>query len=116
MGDNIRLRLALLALLDCFRTDSVIAELWLPRPALGPPGLLLPVSVPLPPVSVSLRPGLLPPVSSPLGLLGLSFALLVEHGTPCLGALFHQPISCWPVILLRTPFASFDGDSRNPGD
>lgn len=96
MGDNIRLRFALLVgmLLDCFRIDSVVAELGLARPALGPPGLPPPVSVPLPPVSVLLRLGLLPPVSAPLGLLGLSFALLVERGTPCLGALSPQLISC----------------------
>ena len=117
MGDNIRLRFALLVgmLLDCFRIDSVIAELGLARPALWPPGLHLPVSVLLPPVSVFLRVGLLPLVSAPLGLLELSFALLAEHGTPCLGALSPQLISCWPGILLRTPLASFGGDPRNPG-
>ena len=118
MGDNIRLRFALLVgmLLDCFRIDSVIAELGLARPALWPPGLHLPVSAPLPPVSVFLRVGLLPLVSAPLGLLELSFALLVERGTPCLGASPPQLIFCWLGILLRTPLASFGGDFRNLGD
>ena len=118
MGDNIRLRFALLVgmLLDCFRIDSVIAELGLARPALWPPGLHLPAPVPLPPVSVFLRVGLLPLVSAPLGLLELSFALLAERGTPCLGALSLQITSYWLGILLRTPLSSFVGEARIPRD